>query len=62
MTTTTAGVRIGQVLHGTCRIVRHMAGGGMGIVHEAEHLRLATDPTREPGAGRSGAHDAGAGG
>ncbi len=29
-----------QVLHGTYRITRRIARGGMGVVYEAEHLRL----------------------
>lgn len=32
--------RLGSVLHGTYRIVRRIAQGGMGAVYEAEHLRL----------------------
>ena len=38
---TSPGVRVDQVLHGTYRIVRHIAAGGMGIVYEAEHVRRA---------------------
>ncbi len=35
------GVRVGQVLHETYRITALIAAGGMGIVFEAEHVRLS---------------------
>ena len=36
-----AGVQVGQVLHGTYRVTALIAAGGMGIVYEAEHVRLS---------------------
>ena len=35
------GVRVGQLLHETYRVTALIAAGGMGIVFEAEHLRLS---------------------
>ena len=35
------GVRVGQVLHETYRVTALVAAGGMGIVFEAEHVRLS---------------------
>ena len=35
------GVRVGQVLHETYRVTALIAAGGMGIVFEAEHVRLS---------------------
>ena len=34
-------MRVGQVLHETYRVTRLIAAGGMGIVFEAEHVRLS---------------------
>ena len=36
------GVQVGQVLHNTYKILRRIAEGGMGIVYEAEHVRLGS--------------------